>query len=193
MHQLPTCEHLSALSRKVLSGNGENRSSDRAELQLRRCLGGGFRMNDIQIGAAKVLALFIAEGFLGRFTIQGHSMSPSIAAHSCVSIIKTGDLVPGRCYVYISNSRLIIHRFTAMRHDHAVFFGDARRTPEYVDPNLVVGALSATHTSFRFHAVRLCNWFALIAYPALGRPALSLRVAVIQLLLRRKEQHERTV
>lgn len=90
--------------------------------------------------------------------VQGESMFPTLIPGQWVRVVPVRfPLTVGRCYVYILDKALLIHRLIRANASSCLFIGDNAMGPQTVNASNVVGALEKEKRGGFANAARMMN------------------------------------
>jgi hypothetical protein len=132
----------------------------------------------------RAAALFFHSANGSIVNVQGSSMWPSIRNDQKVDIVyDPATLLPGTCYAFLFNDRILVHRFVCFEKGKALFIGDRSLVFEAVPPESIIGRiLLKQHRSIILAITCINTLFA--RFPFHSQKIKLLRIFCISILTR---------
>ena len=142
----------------------------------------------------KAIQDFLYSNTLHTYTIGSNSMCPLFVKGQRITAkpIK-GQLQCGKCYIYIDNNELFIHRLYTIRKKHAYFIGDNSQKKEKISMDRILAEPETNQNLFILFLVKGINsiFCSLTTYfPSMA----TIRIKIIRfLIIFERILHERKV
>ncbi|MBD3321532.1 MAG: hypothetical protein GF350_10605 [Chitinivibrionales bacterium] len=105
-----------------------------------------------------IRSFFFETGFK-EFVVRGGSMSPLIEHGQKVTCIPcSSPLTKGRCYVYVADGVLVVHRLVDMNDTNAEFIGDNTCRRHTILLEQIIGEPAIRENRFRRLIIHLINY-----------------------------------
>lgn len=132
----------------------------------------------------KAIAGFFFSNNVKNIHVCGNSMQPLLSNGQAVKVLPLQlPVIPGKCYIFICNGVLRIHRLLKIKKGKVIFIGDTSQKLDSVPFDAIIAELDSKQNIFVILVLRYINLFfnkAITIYPKCTK----LRVKVIRCIVR---------
>ena len=130
----------------------------------------------------RVVKSFLLKNSVNNLLVKGNSMYPLFTDGERVKIIPLkNSLIPGRCYIFVCNNSLLIHRLLMIKRDSVYFIGDNSQKIDIVSKEAVIAEPESNQNYLVILLLRYINMFFISAIK-ISSWSSQLRVKIIYLI-----------